>query len=132
MFSSRVITIGTLIAVFLATSDELIPIMISYPQRTGELIIILTLKLVIAIIAGTIIDVIINKRKKTKTQFDKDSMHEHIHDMCKHCDCEHGILKSSIRHTLSIFFFLLVITFIINIIVEYIGDENFRKIILSG
>lgn len=132
LFSSRVITIGTLIAVFLATSDELIPIMISYPQRTGELIIILTLKLVIAIIAGTIIDVIINKRKKTKTQFDKDSMHEHIHDMCKHCDCEHGILKSSIRHTLSIFFFLLVITFIINIIVEYIGDENFRKIILSG
>lgn len=52
--------------------------------------------------------------------------------MCKDCDCEHGILKSTIHHTLNIFFFLLIITFGINLIVEFIGEENFSKVILSG
>lgn len=132
LFSGRVITIGTLIAVFLATSDEAIPILLTYPEKTKDLLIILGIKLLIAIIFGTIIDTILNKKKNHKSDFDEHEMHEHMHAMCKNCDCEHGILKSSIKHTLNIFVFLLAITFIINVIVELIGDENFHKIILSG
>lgn len=132
LFSGRLITIGTLISVFLATSDELIPIMISHPEMTKDLVIILVVKLLIAIIAGSIIDGILNKRKKKESKYDEHEMHEHVHEMCKDCDCEHGILKSTIHHTLSIFFFLLIITFAINLIVGLIGEENFSKIILSG
>lgn len=132
LFSGRLITIGTLISVFLATSDELIPIMISHPEMTKDLVIILVVKLLIAIIAGSIIDGILNKRKKKESKYDEHEMHEHVHEMCKDCDCEHGILKSTIHHTLSIFFFLLIITFAINLIVGFIGEENFSKIILSG
>lgn len=132
LFSGRLITIGTLISVFLSTSDELIPIMISHPEMTKDLVIILIFKLLIAIIAGSIIDGVLNKRKKKESKYDEHEMHEHVHEICKDCDCEHGMIKSTIRHTLSIFFFLLIITFGINLIVEFIGEENFSKIILSG
>ncbi len=132
LFSSRVITIGTLVAVFLATSDEAIPILLTYPEKSKDLIMILVIKFIIAVVAGTIIDAILNLKKNKEAKFDNDEMHTHMHDICKDCDCDHGLLKSSIKHTLSIFLFLLVITFIINIAVELIGDENFSKIILSG
>ena len=132
LFSGRVITIGTLIAVFLATSDEAIPILLTYPEKTKDILIILGIKLIIAIIAGTIIDAILNNKKKDTAKFNNEEMHAHMHDMCKNCDCDHGILKSSIKHTLNIFVFLLIISFIINLAVEFIGDENFKKIILSG
>lgn len=132
LYSSRVITIGTLVAVFLATSDEAIPILLTYPEKTKDILLILGIKLIIAIIAGTIIDAVLNRKKNNNAKFDNEEMHAHMHDMCKDCDCEHGILKSSIKHTLNIFVFILIITFVINIIVEFIGDENFQKIILSG
>ena len=132
LFSSRVITIGTLVAVFLATSDEAIPILLTYPEKSKDLIMILVIKFIIAVVAGTIIDAILNLKKNKEAKFDNDEMHTHMHDICKDCDCDHGLLKSSIKHTLSIFLFLVVITFIINIAVELIGDENFSKIILSG
>lgn len=132
LFSSRVITIGTLVAVFLATSDEAIPILLTYPEKSKDLIMILVIKFIIAVVAGTIIDAILNLKKNKEAKFDNDEMHTHMHYICKDCDCDHGLLKSSIKHTLSIFLFLVVITFIINIAVELIGDENFSKIILSG
>ena len=121
---------GTLIAVFLATSDEAIPIMLTYPERSKDLIIILVIKFIIAILFGTIIDTIF--KNKNKTNDTTKEMHEHIHDTCKNCDCEHGILKSSIYHTLNIFLFLIIISFVINIIIHYIGMDTFEKFILSG
>lgn len=130
LFSNRVITMGTLIAVFLATSDEAIPIMLTYPERTKDLIIILLIKFVIAILFGTIIDMIF-KSKHTSNDTTKE-MNDHIHDTCKNCDCEHGILKSSIYHTLNIFLFLIIISFAINLLIEYIGMDTFEKFILSG
>jgi hypothetical protein len=132
LFSGRVITIGTLVAVFLATSDEAIPILITYPDKAKYLLLILGIKLIIAIVAGTLIDAILNLKKNRKAKYNEDEMHEHMHEICKDCDCENGILKSSIKHTLSIFLFLLVISFVINIAVELIGEKNFENIILSG
>lgn len=130
LFSSRVITIGTVVAVFLATSDEAIPILITYPEKTKDLLIILAIKFIIAIIFGTIVDMIFNKKASQKEKH--EDMHKHMDEICKDCDCEHGILKSSIRHTLSIFLFLIVISFVLNLFIEWIGEETFRKFILSG
>ncbi len=130
LFSNRVITMGTLIAVFLATSDEAIPIMLTYPERTKDLIIILIIKFVIAVLFGSIIDMIF-KNKHTSKDTTKE-MNDHIHNTCKDCDCEHGILKSSIYHTLNIFLFLIIISFAINLLIEYIGMDTFEKFILSG
>ena len=131
LFSNRVITMGTLIAVFLSTSDEAIPMLISSPDKKGELLLILGIKFIIAVIFGTIIDLIF-KDKHTSHEHTEE-MHEHMHETCKDCDCEHdGILKSSIKHTLKIFLFLVVISFILGLVVELIGMEDFEKLLLSG
>lgn len=130
LFSSRVITIGTLVSVFLATSDEAIPVILTYPEKSKDLLLILGIKFIIAIIFGTIVDMIFTK--KHTAEENSHDMHEHMHDMCKDCDCEHGILKSSIKHTIQIFLFLLIFSIIIGGFVELIGEERFSKVILSG
>ena len=129
LFSSRVITIGTLVSVFLATSDEAIPVILTYPEKSKDLLLILGIKFIIAIIFGTIVDMIFTK--KHTAEENSHDMHEHMHDMCKDCDCEHGILKSSIKHTIQIFLFLLIFSIIIGGFVELIGEERFSKVILS-
>ncbi len=130
LFSSRVITMGTLIAVFLATSDEAIPILLTYPEKSKDLLLILGIKFIIAVIFGTLVDLLFTKKKTVKQN--SQDMHEHIHDICKDCDCEHGILKSSIKHTVMIFLFLLVFSVVISELIYFIGEDIFSKIILSG
>ncbi len=133
LFSGGVISIGTLVAVFLSTSDEALPVILTYPERSKDLILILAIKLIIAIVFGTIVDFIFNK-KETESEH-KKNMHKHMHDICAkdNCDCEHdGLLKSSLHHTFSTFLFLVIISFAINTIIHFIGTDLFEKIILSG
>ena len=125
-YAGRVITLGTLISVYLTTSDEMIPIMISEAVPLWTILKILFVKLVIGIVAGFVIDFVlrlINKNKKIEE--------ENIVDLCEHdhCHCEKGILKSSIHHTLSIFVF--IVTFIINTAIYFIGEENISNILLN-
>ena len=127
-YAGRVITLGTLISVYLTTSDEMIPIMISEAVPLWTILKILFVKLVIGIVAGFVIDFVlrlINKNKKIEE--------ENIVDLCEHdhCHCEKGILKSSIHHTLSIFVFILIVTFIINTAIYFIGEENISNILLN-
>ena len=127
-YAGRVITLGTLISVYLTTSDEMIPIMISEAVPLWTILKILFVKLLIAIVAGFVIDFVlrlINKNKKIEE--------ENIVDLCEHdhCHCEKGILKSSIHHTLSIFVFILIVTFIINTAIYFIGEENISNILLN-
>ena len=123
-YAGRVITLGTLISVYLTTSDEMIPIMISEAVQLWTIL----KKLVIGIVSGFVIDFVlrlINKNKKIEE--------ENIVDLCEHdhCHCEKGILKSSIHHTLSIFVFILIVTFIINTAIYFIGEENISNILLN-
>lgn len=130
LFSGKMITMGTLIAVFLATSDEAIPVLISSPQMKKELLLILGIKIVIAVVFGTLVDFIFKSKETNKEH--EEHMHKHMEEMCKDCDCEHSIFKSSLKHTLSIFAFLVGISLLINITIGLIGTELFEKIILSG
>ena len=106
----------------------MIPIMISEAVPLWTILKILFVKLLIGIVAGFVIDFVlrlINKNKKMEE--------ENIVDLCEHdhCHCENGILKSSIHHTLSIFVFILIVTFIINIAIYFIGEENISNILLN-
>ena len=134
LYAGRVITIGTLIAVFLSTSDEMLPILISEAAPISLIVQVLLIKLVIGAIAGFIIDAVrglIIKRKKVSNK--EEEAEEAIGHMCEHdhCDCEHGIIKSSIKHTLNILIFIIIITFILNTIVHFIGEENISNAIAS-
>ena len=123
LFSARVITMGTLIAVFLSTSDEMLPIMISEQANIWLILKIIGFKLIVGIIIGYIIDLIYRK-KQEKAE---------IHEFCEHehCDCEHdGILVSSLKHTLKIGIFILLANIIIGLLLFYIGEDKISDLLL--
>lgn len=133
LYAGRVITLGTLIAVYLSTSDEMLPIFISEAVSPIIILKILGIKLIIGMIAGVIIDLVINLVGKNKISKEEKETDE-IGHMCEeeHCHCdEKGILKSAIHHTLSIFIFIILITFIINIVVHFVGEDTIASWILN-
>ena len=119
LYAARVITLGTLIAVYLSTSDEMLPIFLSEAVPITTILSILGIKLLVGIVVGFVIDFLMRVRKKDREE-------EKIIDLCEkeHCHCEHGIVKSALKHTLNIFLFILVITIIINLAIYVIGEEN--------
>ena len=132
LYAGRIITLGTLIAIFLSTSDEMLPILISEAAPISTILTILAIKLVIGIVAGFTIDLVmqaLKNKKEENIEVDEEISHVCEHEHC-HCD-EGGILKSSIKHTLSIFLFIILITFILNLIIELIGEENLSNLILN-
>ncbi|MBR3255959.1 MAG: arsenic efflux protein [Clostridia bacterium] len=119
LYAARVITLGTLISVYLSTSDEMIPVMISESFPVQDILKILAIKFLIGMIAGFIIDLVLRVKHKNQEE-------EKIEDICEkdHCHCEKGIVKSAIHHTLHIFIFILLITFALNTFIFLIGEEN--------
>ncbi len=134
LYAGKVITLGTLIAIFLSTSDEMLPILISEAAPIDIILKILATKLVIGIIAGVVIDFVGQAFKKKKKKQENEEAGEEIGHICEHehCHCEkEGILKSSIKHTLNIFVFIIIISLIMNIAIYFIGEENISNLILN-
>ena len=129
LFSKGSITVGTLIAIFIATSDEAVPIILSYPDMEYIVINIILIKIIIAIIAGVLID-LVYKRKATGEECHKEDEHHHFHGNCE--NCEGGIFKSALLHTVKIFLFILVANIILSFAIEGIGEENLSKYLLKG
>ena len=125
LYITRIITLGTLISIYLSTSDEMLIIMISEKVEISLILKILLIKIFFGIVYGLIIDKIINKKKKDK---------ETNYELCdeEHCDCNHSILLSSIKHTLHITLFIFIITLIINTIFTLLGDNYLSKILLNN
>lgn len=125
LYITRIITLGTLISIYLSTSDEMLIIMISEKVEISLILKILLIKIFFGIIYGLIIDKIINKNKKDK---------ETNYELCdeEHCDCNHSILLSAIKHTLHITLFIFIITLIINTIFTLLGDNYLSKILLNN
>ena len=125
LYSARVITLGTLIAVYLSTSDEMLPIFISESVPIHVILKVLGIKLLVGIVAGFLIDFVLKIAKKENKEDEK------IIDICEkeHCGCEHGIFKSAIKHTLNIFIFIILITLTINIAIYFIGEDTIKGIL---
>lgn len=123
LYAGRVITVGTLLAVYFSTSDEMLPIMISQAVPVPVMIKILGTKAIIAIISGMVVEVVYTRvLKKQEKEMD-------IHVVCEeeHCKCEDGIVKSAAKHTIKIFFYLLLISFVLNVIVGIIGEDTLAQ-----
>jgi len=125
LYAARVITLGTLISVYLATSDEMLPILLTEAVPATTILTILGIKLLIGIIAGFVIDTIIRLTKKEKQEEQK------IEEICEqnHCHCEEGIITSTLKHTINIIIFIFIITLIINGIISLIGEEAIANFI---
>ncbi|MBR5369850.1 MAG: arsenic efflux protein [Bacilli bacterium] len=125
LFSARVITMGTVIAVFLSTSDEMLPILLSEKTDLKLILGIVGFKVLIGIIFGFIIDLIYRKKLEK----------EEIKELCEHdhCHCkEKSIILSSIIHTLKIGLFILIANLSINIIIYKVGEDTVSSILLNN
>ena len=116
LFAGGVISVGTLLAVFLSTSDEMLPLFISHGVEIGTILRILLAKVLIAVASGFAVDGILSllKMKSPKT----------IHEFCEqeHCDCEEeNILKSALIHTVKIWIFVFVVTLALNLLLDSTG-----------
>jgi len=124
LYAGRVITMGTLLAVYLSTSDEMLPILISERAPVEMILRILLAKVLIGMAAGLLVDMLF-KPQNTDGQ--------HIHDICEqeNCHCEKGIFRSAFSHTVQIAFFVFAITFVLNLVLHFVGEDVLRNMILG-
>ena len=125
LYVSGLITRGTLIAVFLSTSDEMLPILISHAAPAGFILKVLAFKMLVGILCGILIDMLARRFHLSKER--------HIHDMCEQegCKCEDGIFKSALIHTLKIAGFLLVVNLVLGFVIEIVGEERLSGFLLN-
>ena len=127
-------------AVYLSTSDEMIPIFISEAMPIGLMLKILGIKLILGIFWGVLIDFIVrklyklnllDKEKKGNTIDDEEISIEICED--EHCHChEQGIIKASLVHTINITIYIFIITLIINVIIGAVGEDKIEMIIKNN
>ncbi len=127
LYAARVISLGTLMAVYLSTSDEMLPIFISEGMPLITIVKILAVKFVIGIFWGFIIDFILRKKKEDSNEDETNIEHFCEHEHC-HCG-EERILKSAIKHTISITIFIFIITLVINAVVSFVGEDNIANFV---
>lgn len=140
LYAGGVISVGTLIAIFLSTSDEMLPIFISESVQAGLIFKILGLKILLSTVTGIVIDILwkAGSRKRREREAHRHIHREHhekdIHDLCEHehCHCEEGsILKSAFLHTLQITVFIFIVTFVITFLVETVGEDTIAFLTVS-
>ena len=123
LYATRIISLGTLISIYLSTSDEMLPVLISEGADVNLILEIIFIKILIGMICGFIIDLIFRQKENSD-----------IKDLCEkeHCHCEKGVFVSSMKHTLNIFLFILIISFVINVSFEYLGEDFISKIFMKN
>ncbi len=139
LYAGRVITLGTLIAIYLSTSDEMVPLFISSQVPLNTMIPVLVIKAVIGIVAGFIIDAVVHYYHKAHNQKLDDPVR--IEELCEkeHCHCDDeessgiiGIVKSAFVHTIHIFIFVLILTLVLGFVIEIIGHERLSMLLKTS
>ena len=126
LYAGGIVSVGTLLSVFIATSDEAILIILGNPDYIGEVGTLLITKVVIAIVAGYIIDIFFRE---------KISVRKENGNLCHDCGCHNdhaGIMKPAWNHTVKIFVYLLIFTGILNLCIEVLGIDRLSAILLGN
>lgn len=128
LYTGRIITVGTLIAVYLSTSDEMLPILISEGAPALFVLKVLLAKLTIGIIFGFLTDLLLRVFKKGN---DKDA--PKIEELCEkeNCHCEGHFALSALKHTLHVVIFILAFSFILNTVIYIIGEDTISAFVLD-
>jgi len=150
LYTERLVTIGTLLAVYLSTSDEAIPVILSQPEKTGIIVSLVLTKIIIAIIGGYAVDFAFRKSNKKTLAHIKayaegsdNKYHNHETILEKKACCNHSASPSSMEfnpkeiifhpiiHTAKVFVFIFSISFAINFAISQMGEEAFEKLFLG-
>ncbi len=126
LYAGRVISLGTILAIYLSTSDEMLPVLISEKAPIKLILVILLIKILLGIFWGYMTDLLF---------FRNENAHEHIniHSLCEeeHCNCNKGILGSAIKHTLQIAGFILLITLALNVFIDLVGTDSLKELVFN-
>ena len=124
LYAGKVISLGTLLAIYLSTSDEMLPILISEQAPVKLILQILLAKAGIGVAAGLAVDLVMRRR---------GAKEHHIHDICEqeHCHCQKGVFRSALSHTGQITLFILLVTFVLNLTLHFVGEDALADLILN-
>ncbi|MBM6716039.1 arsenic efflux protein [Gemmiger formicilis] len=123
LYASRVITPGALLAVFVATSDEAVPLLAAEPSLWGTLPLLLIGKVVAGVAGGFLLDVPLRRVLPARLY---GGYAGHADDIDCHEEHEEhsGVLLAALRHTVEIFLFILLFSFLIGFAFELIGEDT--------
>lgn len=144
LYSRRLITVGTLLAVYLATSDEAIPVILAQPGRANIVFRLLLAKIGIGLLFGYGVDLLLGnyRRQRGAASRSPDNINQsvccenmHVIGCCKHdvvgSAAKLRWLKHGVVHTAKVFVFVFVITLGINYLVWIVGGENLGHVLLK-
>ena len=125
LYITRIVSLGTLISIYLSTSDEMLIILLSKETPISTILPLIAVKFFVGMISGFIIDFTLRNKRKDKVSY----------DICEdeHCGCEHeeNLFKSSLIHTLKTAIFIFIATLVINLAFEFFGEEYLSKLFLK-
>lgn len=128
LYAGHIATLGTLIAVFMSTSDEMLPLMISGGVPAGLIVRILAGKFLCGLAAGLLIDFVRSRRHPASSPADP----HHIHDLCRrqHCACERrNLFLSAAIHCLQVLALIFVISCALGLLLELGGSDLLRRLL---
>lgn len=129
LFNGGFVSAGTLVAVFLATSDEALPILLGHPDALDTALLLLAVKAALGVAAGYAVDALWRRdRQQAALQLEAG---EH------RCECQQGaplgrILLEAVRRTLSILLFLFIFSAMLGLLIEGVGRERLASFLLPG
>ena len=126
LYAERLISVGTLLAVFMSTSDEAIIVMLGYPKSGDKILTILGLKVVIAIVVGYFVD-LFWKRKHFALKQERTWKEQG----CTCCGGHNGILKAVVSHSLKTLLYIMLFSMVLNLVIEGIGIERIQEILMN-
>ena len=140
LYAGRVVTLGTLVAVVLSTSDEMVPVFLAHQEPLGRLAAIMGTKVAVGMAVGLVVDVALRAWHRA------GDGHLHIHELCEreHCHCDddhdhdhgHGdgrwaIVRSALVHTVQVTLFILALTFVFGLVIESVGQDALAALLAN-
>lgn len=132
LYIRKFITKGTLIAIYLATSDEAIPILLANPTHIHYVVPIIGIKIVIAVLAGYLIDFVLKNDKYIPLIQEADN--EQDEGCCHHSVSKRRkreLIYHPLKHTFNIFLFILIITVLLNFVIAFYTDHSVLHVLLG-
>lgn len=125
LFSAGFLAPATLVAVFLATSDEAVPIMLAGGASVQQVVLLLVVKFAIAVIGGYVLRCTVFRKHKAGTD---GPLEIEMGD----CGCETSPVANILSHTIKTTIFLFVVLFALNMVVHGIGEERVASLMLTN
>ena len=140
LYAGRVVTLGTLVAVVLSTSDEMVPVFLAHQEPLGRLAAIMGTKVAVGMAVGLVVDVALRAWHRA------GDGHLHIHELCEreHCHCDDGhdhdhghgdgrwaIVRSALVHTVQVTLFILALTFVFGLVIESVGQDALAALLAN-